>query len=68
MIKHVDLQNPGSIGKPASQPDISLARRRIPRGMVVLCGAAIYVQYVGEVPVREPFYQGCVIRPLHIQL
>jgi hypothetical protein len=32
VIEHVDLQNPGSFGKPASQPDISLARRRISRG------------------------------------
>jgi hypothetical protein len=32
VIKHFDLQNPGSFGKPASQPDISLARRRIPEG------------------------------------
>jgi len=35
MIEHVDLQNPGSFGKPAGQPDISFARRRIPRRMIV---------------------------------
>jgi hypothetical protein len=29
VIKHVDLQNTGYFGQPASQPDISLARRRI---------------------------------------
>jgi hypothetical protein len=29
VIEHVDLQNPGSFGQPASQPDISFARRRI---------------------------------------
>src|SRR5271165_7002149 len=35
MIEHVDLQNPGSFGKPAGQPDISFARRRIPTRMIV---------------------------------
>ena len=31
VIKHVDLQNPGSLGQPASQPDISFTRRRAHR-------------------------------------
>ena len=35
VIEHVDLQNPGSFGQPASQPDISFARRRITGRMVV---------------------------------
>ena len=30
MIEDVDLQNPGSFAQPASQPDISFARCRIP--------------------------------------
>jgi hypothetical protein len=29
VIEHVDLQNPGSLGQPASQSDISFTRRRI---------------------------------------
>jgi hypothetical protein len=35
VIEHVDLQNPGSFGQPASQPDISFARCRITGRMVV---------------------------------
>ena len=48
MIEHVDLQNPGSFAQPASQPDISFARRRIARRMIVLCGVQIYVRRAGE--------------------
>ena len=35
MIEHVDLQNSGSFGKSAGEPNISFARCRISRGMVV---------------------------------
>jgi hypothetical protein len=38
VIEHVDLQDPGSLGQPASQADISIARCRITVWMVVLCG------------------------------
>jgi hypothetical protein len=48
VIKRVDLQDPGSFGKPASQPDISFARCRITGRMVVLCGLRIYVWCGGE--------------------
>jgi hypothetical protein len=43
MIEHVDLQNPGSFGQPASQPDIRFARGRISRRVIVLCGQNDYV-------------------------
>ena len=66
MIEHVDLQDPGSFGQPASQPDISFARRRIARRVVVFCGARIYVQCAEEALVSEPFYQACLIHLLHI--
>ena len=35
MIKHVDLQNPGSFAQPASQPDIGFTWSRLARGVVV---------------------------------
>ena len=31
VVEHVDLQDPASFGQPASQPDISFAKRRISR-------------------------------------
>jgi hypothetical protein len=36
MIQHLDLQEPGAFGEPASQAGICLGRRRIPRWLVVL--------------------------------
>jgi hypothetical protein len=66
MIEHVDLQNPGSLGQPASQPDIGFARRRIPGRMVVLCEAQIYVRCPAEALVGVPVYEARLIHPLHV--
>jgi hypothetical protein len=43
VIEHVDLQDSGSFGKSAGQLNISFARCRISRGMVVLCELNDYV-------------------------
>jgi hypothetical protein len=43
MIQHLDLQEPGAFGEPATQAGICLGRRRIPRWVVVLCGLNSYV-------------------------
>jgi hypothetical protein len=32
----------------------------------MLCGARIYVRCPGEALVCEPFYEACLIQPLHI--
>jgi hypothetical protein len=66
MIQHCDLQNPGSLGQPASKTTIRFTRRRIPRWVIVLCEARICVRCDGEALVSEPFYQACLIHPLHI--
>jgi hypothetical protein len=43
MVQELDLKNPGSFANPAGQPHIGFTWRRIPRGMIVLCGQNDYV-------------------------
>jgi hypothetical protein len=44
MIEHFNLQNLTGANQVARDFDISFRRGRIPAGMVVLCGAPVYVQ------------------------
>jgi len=43
VIKHLDLENPGSFVEPPSQAEIRFARARVSGRMIVLCGRNCYV-------------------------